>query len=197
MKRFLRKVGLLTAAMMMLSGVAYADANGSVAANKWLRIPPTDDGANVLDLSTTSDRLQRNQTLYFTVVDQTVGGDKTVQQTDPVTLVDCTVGHASTGCASAPLFIASSTAMICVDEDMAGATAGGSVVTMYVCEDSSCTRATSVPGVTTISSDRCQEFMGGDATGYDSFNVGGSWVYVDVSTGPGDGETLLIWVTGN
>jgi hypothetical protein len=69
---------------------------------------------------------------------------------------------------------------------------------MYICEDSSCTRATSVSGfIPFTATDRCQEFMGGDVSGYDSFNVGGSWVYVNVTIAPANEETLVIWVTGN
>jgi hypothetical protein len=88
--------------------------------------------------------------------------------------------------------------MICVDSDIGSAVPGAAQVSMYICEDSSCTRATSVPGFLNFNAvDRCQEFMGGDSNGYDSFNVGGSWVYVDVTIAPANEETLVIWVTGN
>ena len=105
MKRFLRKVGLLTAAMMMLSGVAVADVNGAVAANKWVRDVPTDNLANANPGPLrTATKLNRNQTLYF--------GFEIVGGTGHKTLVngvrgDCTIGDGSIGCASAPLFIAS------------------------------------------------------------------------------------------
>jgi len=205
MKRFLRKVGLLTAAitMMLSSGVAVADQDGSVALNKWLRKAPTDNGTNVTELTATSNRIQRNQTLYFVVVDEDLPGTapKTVQGG---ALVACDVTSPTTGCASAPLFIASTTAMICLDEDMADDTSGALSVFTYICEDSSCTRATSIQGGIGQASlsggpaaGKCLEFGAYDGGGYDSFNVGGSWVYVDVSVAPDDGETALIWITAN
>tara|TARA_Y100000996_G_scaffold411255_1_gene395061 strand:- start:684 stop:1268 length:585 start_codon:yes stop_codon:yes gene_type:complete len=185
----------IAAAMLLSSGIALADANGSVAANKWLRKAPTDgcDDACAATLSASTDRIKRNQTLYFTVIDDG-GQDHTIQAGSKE---DCTVGHASTGCSSSPLFVASDSLTICMDGDLEDGTAGSGVVTMYICSTSACTRATSVTGYGALgAADECTEF-GNGTDQYNSFSIGNSWVYVDVSTTPASGETLLVWITAN
>jgi hypothetical protein len=216
MKRFLRKVGLLTAAMMMLSGVAYADVNGAVAANKWVRDVPTDNLANANPGPLrTATKLNRNQTLYF--------GFEIVGGTGHKTLVngvrgDCTIGDGSIGCASAPLFIASTSAVVCVDWDIA--TVGDiarnvsspnvedAEISTFVCSDETCSRATSagtVGGGQNLAADtsaggQCSEFMNDDQ--YDGVNIGGNWVYL-VLNQPTDASptvvssTILLWIVGN
>jgi len=170
-----------------------AKAGDAVAANKWLKKMPTDNGANVLELTATSSRIQRNQTLYFIVAD--VSGDKTVQQLDPTALASCTTPDT---CASAPLFVAAKSLTVCSVGDMEDATAGAGVVDMYICADSSCAIATSAKGGELGAADECSKFfLTGDTAATDGPDVGGSWVYVNVRVGPAGGETLLIWVTAN
>jgi hypothetical protein len=45
---------------------------------------------------------------------------------------------------------------------------------------------------------KCAEFSAADGeAGYNTFNVGNSWVYVDVTTAPPAGQTYLVWITAN
>ena len=182
---------IFVAAALLTSGVAYADQDGSVALNKWVRGVPANDGTNAADLTATTERVQRNQTVYFLVANVS-GTTETIQSGN---LETCDETSATTGCASAPLFIASSTAMICLDVDLGAAAGSGVVFTPYICNDKDCLRTESVACTAMPSADGCREFCSADT--YDSFNPGGSWVYVDASTDPGSGQSALVWITGN
>ena len=192
-KRFLMCLAIV--GVLLVPSMAKAENGDSLVANKWLKKMPTDNGANVIDLTRTSSRIQRNQTLYFIVAD--VGGtDFTVQQTDPdTTLVSCTAPNT---CSSAPLFVSATSLTVCSVGDMADAAAGIGVTDMYICADSSCAIATSAKGGALGAADGCSKFfLNGGTAATDGPDVGGSWVYVNVSTAPGPNETLLIWVNAN
>lgn len=112
-------------------------------------------------------------------------------ETDNV-LENCAAG---TTCTSAPIFIATTTAMMCLDTDVeSGTEDAGTEVTMYICADSTCTVATSIPAAAVVSADSCREFHANDQ--YNQLNVGGSWVYVDFTGAPGNNKTALVWIVG-
>jgi len=197
MKRLLRKVGLLTAAVVMMSsGIAVAD--NAQPSHGWMRSAPNDDLVNVEAVGArTDDNLRRNQTLYWAIKsDNGSSGIVIDTSTTPPEENGCVVG---TDCASAPLFISAPSAVICADGDLATIATGDTQFTLMICSDSSCTAETSVgmqslvPGIV----GECKEFSG--PAQYDGFNVGSMWVYIKVTAGeaPSSGSTSLVWITGN
>jgi hypothetical protein len=101
-------------------------------------------------------------------------------------------------CTSAPLFISSASALICVDGDIVSGTAvAGNTIKVRMCLDSTCTAAKSVQwggllaeGTATA----CGE--GGQNSGYDQPNIGGQWIYVELIGSPGNEDEVLVWVVG-
>ena len=190
----------IAAAILIAPGVSFS--NDAVAANKWLRKAPTDNVANVADLTATATKVSRNQTVHFVVYEPAVADNTTGQVVVEGALAACDIDNAG-GCASAPLFIQSSTAKICAVSETGDAAASGAVVRVYACpSEDLCTDNRSVGGMSIIGasvSDDCIEAftgIGGD-TNYDLPNVGGSWIYVDVPTlGTTNGDTTHVWVTG-
>ena len=193
--KFLKRALITVAALgvILVPSVAWAAAGDSVSVNTWFRTPPTDNLGNVLDLITSrsTSRVDRNQTVYWPLFRD--GSDLKVVQDGSAVI--CVVDNT---CASAPLFIASQTARICIDSEMGDSAASAAVVDVYTCADSTCAKATSIAGtqlaagVTGI----CAEV--GNTDSYDGANAGGSWIYVNVSTTSGTtGDTVLVWVTGN
>jgi hypothetical protein len=201
MKKFLRKVGLLTAAVMMMSsGVAYA--TDSVEANGWMRSAPDDDLANAASAgSRTDNNLRRNQTLYWAIKGNASDANHaTVIDTSLATpaTATCTLdGATPPACSSAPLFISAPSATICVDSDLAGTGDGLTEAQLRICSDSTCVDNTSaeVGLMDPTASGQCQEFSGAGI--YDGYNVGAMWVFLEVTTNPSDTATTLFWVTGN
>lgn len=156
MKRFLRKVGLLTVTMTMMlsSGVAYAGAGDANALNKWTlnmapdgEVDPDGSGspewsvAELADVRQAPTRggiqtLKKNQKLYFqlngkgsefeTIND--VGGVLTGVQCEMGTPASATVASfMGNDCASAPLKIASpGGAAICLLNDLEATVPDGS-----------------------------------------------------------------------
>jgi len=205
MKRFLHKVGLLTAAAMMLSsGVAVAD--DAQPDHGWMRAAPNDTLENFAIVGARTDNtLRRNQTLYWAIENDT-GTINVIDTSDPGAPVKkvCTILDGT--CASAPLFISASTSIICMDGEL-DATFGDAnaiLVDMRICSDSTCADNVSITGGELDASEGpgegngagvCREFAAGHK--YDGFNIGATWVFIEVTTIPADGETALVWVTGN
>jgi hypothetical protein len=193
MKRFLRKVGLLTAAVMMMSSGAAYGGNEAEANFGWVREVPTADHATFS--SRESSSLKRHQTLYWSIREH--DGDLKVINTTTGLEEICTVGG-DPSCASAPLFISATSALICADSDIEGLTDGGFVAVMKLCSDKTCADFTSVQlggSLNPLAIGGCAEF-GGAAAQYDGFNTGGSWVYIYTSTPPVADGTSLVWITG-
>ena len=197
-KRFL--MGLAIVGILLIPSVAKADQYGAVALNKWLRNVPTDNVANVADLTRTTNKVTRHQTVYWTLF-KDANGPQTVQ--DGV-LENCTLLSATEGCASAPLFIQSEGATLCVDSEMLDNSSSSIVANYHICSSSSCLRTVSSPafvGIATSATGFCSEL--GTSTGavpyIDAPDMGGSWIYIDVSnpTAMATGDTALFWVTGH
>jgi len=196
MGKFFRKIGLLTVAMMMLSGVAVAD--DAQSAHEWMREAPNNDLANAGDVGLkTDDNLRRNQTLYWAVKGRAGASNATVIDTSasPPVVKDCTVG---TDCSSAPLFISAPSAVICSDGDLnSHGVDETTTAAMRVCSDSTCTDNVSITGGSLVPAGTgvCREFYAGHV--YDGFNVGSFWVFLQVTGDPDDDATTLFWIVGN
>jgi hypothetical protein len=161
---------------------------------------------NVALMTRTSTRVDRGQTVYFVV--QNVGGIMStvrdaVVESDPPLMIACVVGDPATGCASAPLFIASAGARVCIDSSDASIAAGGAVAGAYTCTDAACLRLKAITSVPPLleSADvgRCVEANGTGTEGNVNPLIpsGRSTVYYDLSTGPTAlGATTVISVTG-
>ena len=196
-KRFLMCLAIV--GVLLVPSMAKADANGAVALNKWFRIAPATAMTNVALMTRTSTRVDRGQTVYFVV--QNVGTAMyTVQD---AVMTPCDPGDPITGCASAPLFIASAGARVCIDSSDASIAAGGAVAGAYTCTDAACLRLKAITSVPPLleSADvgRCVEANGTGTEGNVNPLIpsGRSTVYYDLSTGPTAlGATTVISVTG-
>jgi hypothetical protein len=170
-----------------------------------MRKAPNDTLANFATVGARTDNtLRRNQTLYW-AIENVVGTINVIDTSDPGAPVKkaCTIGGGT--CASAPLFISASTSIICMDGEL-DATLGDDnaiLVDMRICSDSTCADNVSITGGAldasgidgALGNGMCREFASGHK--YDGFNIGATWVFIEVTTQPADGETALIWVTGN
>ena len=189
-KRFLMYLAIV--GVILAPSMAKADdANSN---HGWMRGVPNDNLDNVVTVgSRTTNRVKRNQTVYWAIWHDSNPKVIDTSTTTP-SLTTCTVPGT---CVSAPLFIASTTAILCADSELAGVTDGDTVAKMRICSDSTCTDETSVEGQAADPGPNgaCYEWSTSDA--YDGFNVGGMWVYLDVTTAPAAGATTLFWVTGN
>ena len=187
---------------MFPAGAVWAAANDAVAANKWmLDIPDSSQMVQANGETIASSRflptrgggqsLKRHQKVYMAFFDDS--GDVHVNADGVV--ATCTEDNT---CASAPLFISSESAMICTDGDIGLAAADNSNnIKVRVCMDSTCTAAKSVVWLSELveaSTNACGE--GGHLSGYDSVNLGGQWIYVELTGAPDNGDEVLVWVVG-
>ena len=185
---------IFIAAILLVSGSALA--GDAVATNGWHRSIPADNcDATCAAAARSISRIQRGQTAYFPVI-VTAGDQEQVVNTTTGALANC--DESSDTCTSAPLFIKAPSATICVDTDIGTVAATSGIVHTYICADSTCTVAKSVNITNYPNKNKCAEFSAADGEGgYNTFNVGNSWVYVDVTTAPAAGETYLVWITAN
>ena len=194
-KRFLMYLAIV--GIILVPSMAKADANGAVALNKWFRTAPVDADPPTSLSDRTVTSVKRNQTVYFLLYEDD-GTGTTAKTNQDGELTPCTFTDPSTGCSSAPLFIASEDALVCVDSDTSATTASAGVVDLYVCSDSSCLRTSSagpIPLLLVGDTGACLNSNLG--TDFDGISLGGSWIYVDVSTNPDTaGENILVWVSG-
>jgi len=191
--------------LCLIPAITFADINGAVAENKWLMTRPTPAITNQTTLNRVTDRHRPGRSLYWPVVlVGAAGNENTIQQVNGTpTRVQCTIGGASDGCASAPLFISGPSARVCVDADLASSSASGAVVDAYTCKDSNCLRTESVrlknaPILDATDASTCFE-VNGSGGSLKIIKAGGMWVYFDLSaaaTNPIPGKTLLVSVTG-
>jgi len=196
-KRFLMCLAIV--GVLLVPSMAKADANGAVALNKWFKIAPDTAMANFDSLNRTSTRVGRGQTVYFVV--QNVGNAMYTVQDAVMTL--CAVSDPITGCASAPLFIASAGARVCIDSSDASIAAGGAVAGAYTCTDAACLRLKAIESVPPLleSTDtgRCVEANGTGTEGNVNPLIpsGRSTVYYNLTVGPTTpNATTVISVTG-
>lgn len=197
-KRFLMClaiVGVLLVPSMAKAG----DAN---ALNKWMTVIP--DSNQMIDTDTLDavtarfapvrgggQSIKRNQRFYMAFFDD---GDETHVNQDG-TAKACV--HTGT-CVSAPLFIASENALICVDGDIGDASAiVGNTIRVSLCADSTCEAVKSVVHEGLLAeapTTACG--VGGQKLGITQPNIGGQWIYVELTANPGNGDEVLVWVTG-
>ena len=196
-KRFLMFAAI--AGALVFPATVYA--GDSDADHGWMRAAPNDELANASTVGKRTDNnLRRNQTLYWAI--EGASGLPNVIDTSLSTpaKAPCTI---DTDCSSAPLFISAPSAIVCIDTDIDETTSGQTEVNMRICSDSTCTDNTSIDGdnLAKDSSSEpgaggyCEEFSG--AGTYDGFNVGSTWVYIEVTDAPANGATSLIWIIGN
>jgi hypothetical protein len=205
MKRFLRKVGLLTVAMTMMlsSGIAYGgDADST---HGWMRTAPTDIFDDFPRTTSSSSRLKRHQTLYWAL--SNISGTVYVIDTVANDKRACTVGG-TPNCVSAPLHIVTNDALLCLDSDISDATTDGdSQVRIHICSDETCdeTGAGRVNGIETpdpAGAGWCTTLgetpaASGGNSAPGPFRAGGLWVYIEATVLPaGVGETSLFWIVG-
>ncbi len=188
----------IAAAILVAPGVSFSD--DSVAANKWLRKAPADNVANVADLTGTTTKVSRGQTVHFVVYENDHTSGDTGQVVVDGALAACDITDAG-GCASAPLFIQSPAAHVCVVSETGDGSASAAIVELHLCPtEDLCTDVRSLQTNLLQSSETtmCAEAsFSGQAHNYDVTNIGGSWIYVDFTDlGSGTGDTTHVWVTG-
>jgi hypothetical protein len=156
MKRFLRKVGLLTVAMtMMSSGVAYGDDANPL--NKWTFDFTTTNLGDAARYTGTTDvptrggiqKVNKNQRVYWALDKSPDGTGLVYGVGQSGTRATCTAqaaatGHETSGCVSAPLKIASPNgATICMLADINAASGTGTTdslrIQLNICADDTCT----------------------------------------------------------
>jgi len=202
-KRFLMClaiVGVLLVPSMAKAG----DAN---ALNKWmLEIP---DSAEMVSGGTVTARfarvrgdgqsIKRNQKFYMAFFD--VAGTTYVNANGTPTACD---GVSTGDCVSAPLFIASETAILCMDSNINGeAKVASNTIRVSICADSTCTDATSIQYQEDLAENKYQSCGEGGASHTSqnraAHSIGGQWIYVQVVAGVGgvvDDSKILVWVAG-
>jgi hypothetical protein len=212
-KRFLMFAAI--AGALVLPSVVIAADGDAVAANKWTfdsLVTGADTPAGVTvgaDKYSTRDlplrgggiqSLKRNQKAYFEVNHN--GSTWLVNQSGAAAA--CTRGAILTSsCASAPLFIATTTAVICIDSDMNDSASQDQDLVVRVCADKDCTLAKSVTVGDPISDANEQTVCGeggAASTGYDLINIGGQTIFVTWVSGTevgANGETSTAWIVGN
>lgn len=184
-KRFLMYLAIV--GVILAPSMAKAqDANPD---HGWFRNVPA-VGLTDADEARTINRLRRNQTIYWAVhytgtVKQVI--DTSASPPDLITCITCT---------SAPLFIASTTATICLDTNIGSITPSTTDIKMYACSDSTCAAATSIPLAGDIATEECVEFGNGNDQ-YNSVNLGNRWVYIEAQEAMTSGDTALVWITGH
>jgi hypothetical protein len=194
-KRFLMCLAIV--GIILVPSMAKADVNGAVALNKWFRTAPVDADPPTSLSDRTVTSVKRNQTVYFLLYEN---DDTTedAQTNQGGTLAPCTFNSPTIGCSSAPLFIASENALVCVDSDTSVTTESDGVVDLYVCSDSSCSRTSSAGPILLLEATKTSACLNSNlGTALNGISLGGSWIYVDVSINPDTaGENILVWVTG-
>ena len=188
----------IAAVILVAPGASFS--NDSVAANKWLRKAPTDNVGNVADLTGTTTKVGRNQTVHFVVLEDDHTSGDTGKVVVGGALVECDITDAG-GCASAPLFIQSPGAHVCAVSETGDGSVSAAVVRLHLCPaEDLCTdvRSVEIGLLGASNATRCMEASTSvQAEAYDMYNIGGSWVYVDFTDlGSGTGDTTHIWITG-
>jgi len=138
--------------------------------------------------------IRRHQKFYMAFYDN--GG--VVRMNKDGTADACSEGDPGE-CVSAPLFISSSTALICIDGDI-GAAAADNVpdVRVKLCTDSTCksTQVIRVGGaLLETTTTNCGE-LGTLSNSYDGLDSGGQWLVVELISSPTSGGEVLVWVVG-
>ena len=187
----------VAAAILVAPGASFSD--DSVAANKWLRTAPTDNlGNEGTALAGTATKVSRGQTVHFVVYEEAVADNTIGEVVVGGVGVACDIDDAG-GCASAPLFIQSSTAHLCADSETGDTSNSGAIVKLHICPaEDLCTdtRSIEVSFLSSSAAGNCIE-AGEGSDGYDLANIGGSWIYVDVTTlGTTNGDMTHVWITG-
>jgi len=179
-----------------------AKAGNAVAANKWMTVIPdsdemiaadgTDITARFAPVRGSGQSIKRNQRFYMAFFKD--GSAIHVNQGGVV--AECSV--ATGDCTSAPLFIASETALICVDGDIGNASViGGNTIRVSICADSTCAAVKSVVhGALLVEAINTACGVGGGAAGAAQPNIGGQWIYVELIDIPAGGEEVLVWIVG-
>jgi len=203
-KRFLMCLAIV--GVLLAPSVAKAgDAN---ALNKWMTEVPDSDQMINTDVAGITARfapvrgagqsIKRNQKFYMAFFDD--GGETHVNQDGTATA--CVENSGSPPCVSAPLFIASESALFCVDGDIGNATVvAGNTIRVRLCADSSCTEVTSVIYGGSLTEDvngatTCGE-GGYSFAGLDNSSIGGQWTYVELIGSPSNGDEIIVWAVGH
>jgi hypothetical protein len=201
---------MVTAVLLVWATEASGDPT---AANKWVRDAPSDINAtNLTDMIRVTDRVRRNQTVYF-MFEKTAAGffplvDGATASGTPCTAVSPIVATPTNGCTTAPLFIAAPSALVCTSGNMA--TSGipanlqiESVICNVESPGAQCARNTSsVPGpawIVPTDTENCAEVNGTGNDPVDNLsviNAGGNWIYLRLTSIPTANGFYTIWVTG-
>lgn len=198
----LKKLILFIVVGLVFASSAFGDVNGPVYENLWMiKSPGTPHVADLSNLNQTTDRVRRNQTVYF-VFDKKVGGGGSWYVVRDGNLdTACVFNDSSNGCTTAPLYISSEGATACIDSDDTDTASNNATIQSYTCMvgESGCLNTNAVwnrdinfiePG----SAGKCAE-VNGTGINIKRRPAGGTWVYFDLTSEPTD-NTVVIWVTG-
>jgi len=217
MRQLLTKLFLIAGAIVILPNVAIAAAGDAVAANKWMySIPDSTEmedatadqpsaanvvKARIVPIRGGTQSIKRHQKFYMSFHAKAADAADKYRVNQSGTSVICTVG---TDCVSAPLFIASTSALICMDEDIGGTgMTGDQEIYVRFCADSTCAAAATVrpaPPLNQVAAtlgDQCGE-IGGGSEGFDQLNTGGQWISVELFSASDNAanEDVVVWVVG-
>ncbi len=209
-KRFLMCLAIV--GVLLVPSVAKAVDGDAVPANKWTYNSAGDDFVDKADTRELPIRgkiqtLRRNQKAYFEITNDGGAGNWFTNQDGTETSCTLTNTTAST-CTSAPLKIAPTTAVLCIDSELGDvvAHASGPHAAVRLCLDNTCTlfKSVAVGGVLdqSGSATSCGE-AGSATTAYDMLNIGGQTIYIQFqfsggATDPGEtGDVASIWIVGN
>ena len=216
---FKRITLLLMTAFFAVFGPSLAWAEGNADADHmWMLEMPAsgtlEEGAvaesfRVLPTRGGGQSLKRHQKVYmaFSKGDAPTNGGIVYDHTNK-TAFDCHIDSDTTGtCTSAPLFISSTSALICTDGDIGTGTADATNdIVVRICADSICAAQASVQWGDVLEEGIATSCGEGGASGnnLDMPNLGGQWIYVEL-IGAGsatdmdidDGDEVMVWVVGH
>lgn len=189
---------------------ATAASGNPMTANKWVRDAPSDKTAtNLTDMIRVTDRVRRNQTVYF-MFEKTSAGFFPLVDGATASGTACTAVlpnglTATNGCTTAPLFIAAPSALVCASGNMETNDAANLRIESWTCSSAECIGGTTGPDPNSPAAwieigdtGNCAEVNG---TGNGSNNVpvlnaGGKWIYLRLTSIPTVVGFYTIWVTG-
>ncbi|HIK97287.1 MAG TPA: hypothetical protein EYG10_04165 [Gammaproteobacteria bacterium] len=210
-KRFL--MGLAIVGILLIPSVAKAVDGDAVSANKWTYNSAGDDFVDKADTRELPIRgkiqtLRRNRKAYFEISSPAGTAGEWVTNVNG-TETSCTLTNTTAStCTSAPLKIAPTTAVLCIDSELGDVVAhnSGPHAAVRLCLDNTCTlfKSVAVGGVLDQSGSATSCGEAGSATNaYDMLNIGGQTIYIQFqfssgSTDPGEaGDVASVWIVGN
>ena len=207
--KFKKRVLMYLAIVGIILAPSMAKAGDSEPLNKWMvEIPVVTEmdslsevvSARFAPIRGPGQSIKRRQKFYMAFYD--TGGTTYVNTNGTTT--ECTGTISGTTCASAPLFIAGDSALLCVDGNIESVTADAlNTIRVHICADSTCTDAKSIYHGGYLKEDAWNACGQGGSVGNaaqfrNSHSIGGEWIYVELITasGPASGTKTLVWITG-